>query len=103
MSEALPPTVDRTVVTEIAELAVRRYFDHYLDEVWPQQETRIVESIKAAVTAHDQDPASHTGVARRFDRFFWTLAGLSLGSGVGIGTISTLLLKAAQGGTPLGP
>lgn len=83
----------RPFVAEVAELQVRRYFDHYLAEVWPAQKAQITEDLKTAVTAHNQDQAAHGGVERRFDRFFWTMMGLAAASGMGLGTSAALLIK----------
>ena len=42
----------------VAELAVRRFFDHYLDEVFPEQLVRVV-------AAHNQDVDAHSKQIRK--------------------------------------
>lgn len=80
-------------MAEVAELAVRRYFDHYLTEIWPVQRAQISEEFRAAITSHNQDAQAHGGVERRFDRFFWTMMGLATASGMGVGGSVALLFK----------
>lgn len=60
--------MERKEVKEIAELEVRRYFDHYLEKVWPVQ-------MKAAIIEHNTDPKAHGGVERRFSKITWMLLG----------------------------
>lgn len=65
-------------VERIAELEVRRYFDHYLNEVFPNQ-------VEQVVKRHDADRGAHGGVEKKVTRGIWLLAGASLGCGAGIG------------------
>lgn len=62
------------------ELGVRRYFDHYLIEIFPRQ-----------MKAHNQDCEAHGRVVRRLSRLKWAAIGASiaaaaagLGSGAGL-------------------
>ncbi len=72
----------RNEVGDISELAVRRYFDHFLAEVLPQ-----------FFASHDSDCGAHNGVAKKLERFKWLLVGLSFGVGVGGGIGLTKLVS----------
>ena len=72
----------RREVSDISELAIRRYFDHFLSEVLP----RFFES-------HNSDCKAHGGVSTHFERFKWLLVGLSFGVGVGGGIGLTKLVS----------
>lgn len=61
-------------VQEIAELQVRRYFDNYLNEVFPKQ-------IAAVMEAHDKAADAHGGIRGKFAKFRWTLIGFAAGGG----------------------
>lgn len=89
-------TTDQQTITNLAKLVVHEYFDHYLNEVWPKNEARLVSAMQTAITTHNQDVRAHAGVARRFDRFFWVLIGVSMSSGIGIGTLITALTQAVN-------
>lgn len=68
----------------VAELEVRRYFDHYLEKVFPVQ-------IAAIVKAHDEAEGSHGGVRR----IKWVLAGaiaVGVAGGAGIERLIGLVL-----------
>ncbi len=45
-------TEDCKKVELVAEVTVRRFFDHYLNEVFPQQ-------LEIAITAHNKDVTAH--------------------------------------------
>lgn len=70
----------------MVELGVRRYFDHYLLEVFPDQVHQIVRS-------HDRDSSAHGGAISQFLRFKWTLIGFVFGSGAIAGTGLTALVR----------
>ena len=72
----------RAEVSDLSELAVRRYFDHFLEEVLPR-----------FFTSHDSDCEAHNGVAKKLERFKWLLVGLSFGVGVGGGIGLTKLVS----------
>lgn len=84
-------------VEQIAELAVRQYFDHYLTDVFPQQVRAIREHTHLMVERHDQSDRAHGSVERRFNRLVWLTAGMAAAGGTGLGMgLKTLL--AAFGG-----
>lgn len=68
-----------------AELVVRRYFDHFLNEVFPTQ-------LAAAITSHDKDSDAHSGVVKKVDRFQYLLTGFAAAGGFGGGVAATKLL-----------
>lgn len=70
----------RQEVNDLSELAVRRYFDHFLEEVLP-----------CFFGSHNSDCKAHGGVVKRLERFKWLLIGLSFGAGVGSGVASAKL------------
>ena len=70
----------RAEVGDISELAVRRYFDHFLAEVLPQ-----------FFASHNSDCEAHSGAAKKLERFKWLLVGLSFGVGIGAGAGLTKL------------
>jgi hypothetical protein len=70
----------------MVELGVRRYFDHYLLEVFPDQVRQVVE-------AHDHDSSAHGGISGQFLRFKWTLIGFVFGTGALAGTGLTALVR----------
>jgi hypothetical protein len=76
---------DAEQVSTIAELEVRRYFDHYLTEVFPGQ-------VKAVVDAHNNDPNAHGGVATRFNKLVWIGMGAAAMAGGGIMKAISLLV-----------
>lgn len=66
----------------IAELQTRRYFDNYLNNVWPRQQAEIVKAMEQSIRLHDGHPAAHGGVERKFTRVVWLVAGAAcVGSG----------------------
>jgi hypothetical protein len=75
-------------VREVAELEVRRYFDHYLLAVFPVQ-------IKAVIEQHNSSKESHGAVERRFNKVLWIATGLAsaggLGAGVGLKQLVSLV------------
>ena len=83
-------------VEMIAEITVRRYFDHYLEEVWPEQLT-------TAITAHNKDITAHVQQiqiaikAESSHRKLW-LIGLVLAVGAGGGVGVAKVVAAIIGG-----
>ena len=74
-------------VKDAAELKVRQYFDHYLEEVLPKQ-------LEAAIKSHDTDPQAHGGVATEVKKAKWLLTGAAAVFGVGTGAgLRSLLAK----------
>lgn len=74
---------------DAAELVCRRYFDRYLNNVFPQQmhelECRLNKRVEAKLQIHDINPTAHGGVQHRFDRMFWLLLGIATAGGGGLG------------------
>lgn len=74
-------------VSQMAELEVRRYFDHYLTNVFPKQ-------VEAVVKAHDDANDAHGGRIKNLDKMRWVLTGavglLGLVGGVSIDKIASL-------------
>jgi len=73
----------KTRTEQIAELTVRKFFDHYLDEVFPQQLT-------AAITAHNKDVTAHekqikTKIQTEVQRLKIWIFGLIFAGGIGSG------------------
>lgn len=66
------------------ELGVRRYFDHYLEKVFPVQVRQVLDS-------HDKSTEAHGGVAKKFDRFRYLLTGFAAAGGFGAGAAATKL------------
>ena len=77
---------DRERVELMVELGVRRYFDHFLLEVFPTQ-------VKQMIQAHDRDASAHGGAISQFLRFKWTLVGFVFGGGAIAGTGLTALVR----------
>ena len=88
MTDHTPMTSEKA--RAIAELEVRRYFDHYLTNVFPRQ-------LEAAIEKHDGDREAHGGVERRFMRVFWIGIGAALATGSGLGYIMYPLMAAGSG------
>lgn len=66
-------------VGRIAELEVRRYFDDYLNNVFPKQVSQIIK-------LHDLSSKAHGGVERRVNRMIWLVTGAGcVGGGVATG------------------
>ena len=76
MSNNHPPS--RQHVRDIAEIEVRRYFDHYLMNVLPQREEELRDYTRQSIKKHDHDRDAHGGVERKVDRAKWMLSGVSL-------------------------
>jgi hypothetical protein len=88
----------------IAELEVRRYFDTYLRDVWPEQATKMREHTHLMIEKHDADDDAHDrvvekvgGVEKRIDRAKWIAVG-ALAVGGGIGAVGKAVLSAILGG-----
>ena len=76
-------------VKAIAELEVRRYFDHYLEKVHPRM-------LNVAIRAHDSNDKAHGSVEKRMDRAVWVFIGVAVASG-GVGAMVNEVLAAAGG------
>jgi len=84
MGDSLSPAQIQQVEL-IAEVEVRRYFDHYLNEVFPKQQKAMREHTHLMIEKHDSADDAHGGIELKFNRLFWVSAGLVL-SGVGAGS-----------------
>jgi hypothetical protein len=78
---------DLSRVDDRAELAVRRYFDRYLLEVFPVQ-------LAAAIASHDNNHAAHGGVIQQAIKNKYLLIGFVAAGGFGGGVASGLLKLA---------
>lgn len=77
---------ERDEVKELAELEVRRYFDNYLENVFPKQVSQIVQ-------LHNLNPKAHGGVERKVSKAIWLITGASaLGGGAAAGVAKLLAL-----------
>jgi hypothetical protein len=79
----------REQIKDIAELEVRKYFDHYQTNIFPQQLTVII-------AAHNTDEAAHGGVEKKIARFIWIGTGICLASG-SMGALVTKAMGAFGG------
>lgn len=77
---------DIEIIEDKVELGVRRYFDHYLESILPQQ-------LELMFTAHDENCTAHSGIVKRFERFKWLIVGASFGGGLGGGVGIAKLLS----------
>jgi len=77
--------IDR--IKELSELETRRYFDHYLEAVFPVQVERFID-------AHNDCPEAHGSVEKKVSRVLWICAGAAavLGAGAGLGIKQLLSL-----------
>lgn len=63
-----------TAIDDRIELGVRRYFDHYLSEVFPSQ-----------MEAHNKSVEAHGGIVAKFSRFKWAIIGVGTAGGFATG------------------
>ena len=75
-----------------AELVVRRFFQHYMDEVWPEQ-------LETVITAHNKDVTAHApqikaAVTAESSHIKLWLVGLVFTVGAGSGVGVTRLIAA---------
>lgn len=84
--------MDEQRVRELAELEVRRYFDHYLQDVLPQQLKALKHHTHTTVEAHDNSPDAHGGVEKKVNRFMWMLLGGATFVGGSVGALFKTLL-----------
>ena len=79
-------------VERIAELQVRRYFDHYLANVFPRQVARLERDIDVKIQAHDDSPMAHGRVERLVNRTLWMAMGVAVAAGAGGAELLRVLL-----------
>lgn len=77
-----------------ADLAVREYFDHYLEVTLPAQMKVLDERHEAALVAHDANAEAHGGVRGKVEKLKWSLMvfAATLGGGAGAGLSKLLSL-----------
>jgi len=85
-------------VDQVAELHVRRYFDHYLQTVVPKQEAAAREHVDALIKQHDADDKAHGGVEVKVSRVIWGVTGVALAAGAGGATIAELVGRVVGAG-----
>lgn len=93
----MPSLTDNQVkqVQDIAELATRQYFDHYLNNVLPRHDKAAREHVHLLIEAHDHNPDAHQGVERKFSRLVWVMLGVGLASGGSAAVVAKLLFGLA--------
>lgn len=87
--------MDDQRVREIAELEVRRYFDSYLQRVFPEQVKVLKAHTLTEVGSHNASPEAHGGVERKVSRFLWLLLGGATVTGGGFGALVAKLASFA--------
>lgn len=88
--------IDREQVKDMAELEVRRYFDHYLKDVLPVQMAALKADVDEKIALHDAADASHGRVKIKLNRLLWIVMGAaSVGGGSGL--LATKLLAVLGG------
>ena len=86
---------ERQQVEDIAEISVRKYFDHYLTEVLPLQQKAERHIMHLSIEQHNADKNAHGGVERKFMKFVWMLLGASAvggGSGLLLGKVLNFIV-----------
>lgn len=70
-------------IDDRAELVVRRYFDHYLEDVFPIQ-------VRLMIKAHDGDRKAHGSAERKINRIVYGIAAI-------VGVLGVLVTLKALG------
>lgn len=78
-------------VEEISELQTRRYFDQYLQKVWPVQQKAAREHTHLMIEQHDANPKAHGGVEFRLNKMIWMLVGVAGAGGAAGGGIAKII------------
>jgi hypothetical protein len=76
--------IDR--IKELAELETRRYFDDYLQNVFPEQMKALRAHTYTQIEKHNMNPDAHGGVEKKVNRTLWIIAGAA-----GVGGAGTIL------------
>jgi hypothetical protein len=84
-------------VKQVSELAVRRYFDYYLENVWPKQQERLERHCRQRLETHNTDSSAHGGVEWKLNRFVWIGIGIAIAGGGGGFGLARLLSSLAGG------
>ena len=69
---------ERQQMMDIAELAINRYFDHYLTEIFPEQMDRLMQSHNSDGGAHPSQFATLAATSSKVSRATWMMAGMSV-------------------------
>jgi len=80
---------DLKQIEDKAELQVRRYFDHYMSEVFPRQVTTLID-------IHDASDKAHGGVKVRLNKIIWMATGIAAAGGAS-GAIAAKVVAALGG------
>lgn len=91
MSEALTDAQHREV-TQIAQLEVRQYFDHYLNVVYPKQRADIETKVETSIQAHDDAENAHGFAEKRLNRIIWLVLGMAVAGGAGGAGLARVLM-----------
>ena len=78
---------DRQQTIDIVNLAIHKYFDHYLTDTFPAQMDRLFDHHNSDTDAHPAPFQALTQTSGRVNRAVWMLAGGSAVIGVIIGGI----------------
>lgn len=97
MSDALNEKQVREVKA-ISELEVRRYFDHYLNTVFPEQAEALRTHSEVQVESHNDDREAHGGVEKRLNKMVYLAIGAAGAGGTGLGISIPQLLSVLGGG-----
>ena len=82
---------ERQQIMDIADLAINRYFDHYLTEVFPDQLDRLMKSHNADGGAHPTQFATLAATSSKVSQVTWMVAGMSalLGFALTVGALAS--------------
>jgi hypothetical protein len=94
MSDGLNADQEREAA-RIAEIETRRFFDNYLQRVWPQQHAALLQAMQQGIRLHNEDKEAHGRVELKFNRAFWVLLGMAAASGAGAVGLVRLFLSVA--------
>lgn len=78
-------STQRREVEALAELSVRRYFDHYLENIFPAQIARIEKEVDLKIRVHNSSSHAHGRVERTVTRTVWLTLGAALAGASGAG------------------
>lgn len=78
-------------VRDLSELEVRRYFDHYLQNVLPVEMKAVKLDTLAKIQEHDASPEAHGAVEKKLNKMIFVIMGVA-GAGGGVGAIAAKLV-----------
>jgi len=79
-------------VRDLSELEVRRYFDHYLQNVVPKQMEEVKKARVIMIQNHDADPEAHGAVEKKLNKMIFVIMGVA-GAGGGLGAVAAKLME----------